>query len=160
VRIRSAKEILKEIFEEYNKETRGWYFSIYLDEAGRLNVYVINILKETLWRILLEPHGGVGTRIGVNNATQYVLRRYEFGFRKIPQELLERIKKEMRIYGRVRRSTIEVVKECNPVRTTENPSVVGPYIVSPFVRPPITTLDERITRELKKELWKKAAYLV
>jgi len=112
---KSAKEIIKEFIEAYNRNQRGWHLFFGFDRKGRLNIYIGNKNEDSVWGILTEPHWGIGARIDDVNIEKFAREKeIEFGLRQLPSKLAKNVIEELVRYSEItpkaKEEIIEVIK--------------------------------------------------
>lgn len=160
--IKSIEKIIEEFRRAYNRNPKNWHVLIGYDKQKRLNVYIGQREENSIWVVLTEPHFGLGERIDDINISELVDNKITFGLRKIPDNLAEKMKKELLEYYTVSEKTMEMVKKYMmrnpPLKEKEalgNIVVQGPLITLP----PDYDIDKRIQNKLlldaKEDLKKK-----
>ncbi len=172
--IKPIEKIIKEFREAYNKNPRNWYVLAGYDKQGRLNIYIGRRDENSIWIVLTEPHYGVGGRIDDMNISELADEGISFGLRKIPDNLVKRMKNELLEYGRISDETEKVLEKymerSPPIREKEASGkwvLQGPftalspeYSVDERIRNKVLlNAKERLRKKLEKEIIRRYKYI-
>ena len=157
---RSVEYILGEIWEEQNRNPNNWHVLAGVGVDYKLNLYVTN--KRSLWQIKAEPHIGVGVRIDDEKIVDEFVKNVSlpsFGYRQLPNELTERVIRELKEYGDITPKTRAKIHRYAPLKENEITKLENVFGATPVILPlPIIPVAEsaiEIDTMLKKELRKR-----
>ena len=172
--VESIEKVIEEFREAYNRNPRNWHVLVGYDKQRRLNIYIGQREENSIWVILTEPHFGLGERVDDINISELVDSKITFGLRRIPNNLAEKMKKELLEYNVIKEKTMEEVKEYMikypPLKEKEvsgNTIVQGPlitlspeYDIDERIRNKIlSTVKEKLRKKFEGEIIKRYKYL-